>query len=72
MLHRLGRKYSLPNDDVEAGSASENGNWKHSVLFTTRNYDSDTLKDLALTKKEFAQIGEDLVIRLLALRGGTK
>lgn len=59
-------------DDVEAGSASENGNWKHSVLLTTRNYDSDTLKDLALTKKEFAQIGEDLVIHLLALRGGTK
>jgi len=53
-------------------SVSENGGWKHNVLFTTRNYDREKLKNLALTKEEFAEIGEDLVIRLLALRGVTK
>ena len=62
----------LTMDDVEAGSISENPDWKHNVLFTTRNYDSETLKNLELTKEEFAQIGEDLIIRLLALRGEIK
>ena len=64
--------FCLVLDDVEAKSSSANSDWKHTVLFTTKSYDATKLRNLELTKEEFAQIGEDIVIRLLALRGDIK
>ena len=59
-------------NDVEASSDSDNPNWKHVVLFTSINYDARALKDLSLSKEQFAEIGENLLIRLLALGGNLK
>jgi len=54
-------------NDVKASEESENPNWKHSVLFTSNTYDADSLKNLSLSKEQFAEIGENLITRLLAL-----
>lgn len=59
-------------NDVEAVSSSEEPNWKHVSLFTSSSYNADSLKNLSLSKEQFADIGENLVIRLLALGGNLK
>jgi hypothetical protein len=59
-------------NDVEASSASEAPNWKHVTSFTSNSYNSDSLKNLSLSKEQFAEIGENLVMRLLALGGNLK
>jgi hypothetical protein len=59
-------------NDVEASSDAENPDWKHIVLFTSNSYNAKSLKELSLSKEQFAQIGESLIIRLLALGGHLK
>lgn len=59
--------FRLVFNDVEALSESENLNWKHNVLFTSNTYDAKALKNLSLSKEQLAVIGENLLIRLLAL-----
>ncbi len=54
-------------NDIEATSAGDSPGWKHIVLFTHNDYDAKSLKELSLSKEQFAEIGENLVIRLLAL-----
>ena len=56
-------------NDVNSTSESEATNWTHSVIFTSSNYDENTLRELSLSKEQFAEIGENLMIRLLALNG---
>ncbi|MCG8314512.1 MAG: hypothetical protein MI976_14990 [Pseudomonadales bacterium] len=63
---------SLILNDVEELEDSNNPNWRHIGLFTSNSYDLESLKDLALTKEQFAEIGENLIIRLLALDGHIK
>lgn len=59
-------------DDVEATSGGNAPDWKHIVPFTSRTYDAKSVKELSLSKDQFAEIGETLVIRLLALGGRIK
>ena len=62
-------KLRLVFNDVEATSDSENPDWKHSVLFTSNCYEADSLKDASLSKEQYSEIGENLVLRLLVLGG---
>jgi len=62
-------KLTLMLNDVEATSSNDSPNWKHNVLFTSNSYEADSLINLSLSKEQFAEIGENLVIRLLALSG---
>ncbi len=41
--------------------------WSRTVTFTYNDYESDAFRALELTKDQLAEIGENLVIRLLAL-----
>ena len=59
-------------NDVEATSGSDKPDWKHVVLFTHNSYNAKSFKDLSLSKEQFAEIGENLIIRLLALGGYLK
>ncbi len=59
-------------NDVEASTGTDNPDWKHIVLFTSNNYNAKSLKELSLSKEQFAQIGENLIIRLIALGGHLK
>ena len=62
-----GEKCRLVFDDVSApDKASE---WRRERPFTSKEFDCERLVGLKLTKEELAQIGENLVIRLLALNG---
>ena len=65
-------KIRLVLNDAEASEDSENPNWKHRALFTSNTYDADSIKNLSLSKEQYAEIGENLVIRLLALGGHLK
>lgn len=56
-------------NDVEASSGTENPDWKHIVLFASNRYNAKSLKELILSNEQFAQIGENLIIRLRALGG---
>lgn len=56
-------------NDVESLSGSSEPDWKHLTMFTHNDYDADELKALAISKEQFAAIGENLVIRLLASGG---
>jgi hypothetical protein len=55
-------------DDAKSDHPNNPGAWKPERLFTWNQYNSEQLKELQLTEKEFAQIGENLVMRLLALQ----
>lgn len=59
-------------NDIEATSAGDSPSWKHIALFTHNDYDAKSLKELSLSKEQFAEIGENVVIRLLALGGHLK
>ena len=54
-------------NDVDSTSDSDNPDWKHSVLFAYNNYDKKALKEMTLSKDQYAEIGENLILRLLAL-----
>lgn len=64
--------FRLVFNDVEASSDSESPNWSHNVLFTSNTYDADSLMNLSLSKEQLAEIGENLLIRLLVLGGYLK
>ena len=59
-------------NDIESISGSSEPDWKHLTLFTHKDYDADELKALSISKEKFAEIGENLVIRLLASGGYTE
>lgn len=54
-------------DDVSSQSDSLDV-WSRDRVFTHSDYSRADLAGLKLSKEQFAQIGENLVIRLLALR----
>jgi hypothetical protein len=59
-------------DDVRAKTDKNPISWKFENMFTFNRYNSDKLERLDISEKEFASIGENLVIRLLALNGDLK
>ena len=54
-------------DDVRQRFAADARSWSHEFFFTTSGYPRQELENLDLSKEEFAQIGENIVMRLLAL-----
>jgi hypothetical protein len=54
-------------DDVGRGGASGKTSWKQQRFFTHRDLNSKKLNDLTLSPDEYRQIGENLLVRILAL-----
>jgi hypothetical protein len=54
-------------DDVRQQPAADARSWTHESFFTISEYSRSELENLGLSKEQFAQIGENIVIRLLAL-----
>lgn len=63
-------KYRLSLDDVTRLPMLDATAWKHSRPFTSHEYDKLALENLNLSKEELAMIGENIVIRLIALAKG--
>ena len=59
-------------NDVIATSSGESPDWRHNVLFTSNTYDEDLLKNCNLSNEQFAEIGQNLIMRLLVLGGFLK
>jgi hypothetical protein len=60
----------LTIDDVIADDPeAESPVWRHKVFYTTNTYPNDALEKMALSEKDFAQIGVAVVARLLAIEG---
>ena len=52
----------------DVSSQSESATfWENAILFTHNDYSIEDLKSLNISNEEFALIGQNLVIRLLAL-----
>ena len=62
-------RLSLVLDDVQLQPSGSESRWRSSAFFTAREYLEPDLVDGALSHDEFAQIGENIVLRLMALRG---
>ena len=58
---------SIVFDDVRQQPAADAWAWTHQSLFTAVEYSRRELESLSLTKDQFAQIGENIVMRLVAL-----
>jgi len=54
-------------DDVRQQPAVDALSWTHERFFTTSGYPRQELENLGLTQEQFAKLGENIVIRLLAL-----
>ena len=67
-----GDKLQLVLNDVVATSNTDSPDWRHNVLFTSNLYDSESLKQCSFSKEQFAEIGENLVMRLLVIGGFLK
>ena len=65
-------KLRLILNDVVAASNTDSPDWSHNVLFTSNIYDSESLKQCSLSKEQFAEIGENLRMRLLVIGGFLK
>ena len=46
--------------------------WSQEIFYTSYSYDSETMKNLKLTKEQYAEIGESIILRLLAVNGMLK
>lgn len=60
------RVLRLVMNDVSSSSKSENI-WTREMLFTQNDYDAGSLSDLSLSQEQSAEIGENLVMRLMAI-----
>ena len=67
-----GQTTRLVFDDVSRQSVADATTWDHRALFTVADYSTEQFEQLALSKDDFARIGENVVIRLLALTGRLK
>jgi len=54
-------------DDVRQQPAADALSWTHQRLFTAAEYSRSELEGMGLSKDQLAQIGENIVVRLLAL-----
>ena len=61
------RVLRLVMDDVSSSSETENI-WAREMLFTHNDYDASSIADLSLSQEQFAEIGENLVMRLMAIK----
>ena len=56
-------------DAVTSGASDK---WQGQALFTEKTYSAAELQELNLSPAQYAEIGENLVVRLLALNGKIK
>jgi len=68
-LEEQGDQTRLTYDDVACSTESGCTSWEKTILYTSAKYPSRRLATLSLTKEQYAEIGENLVMRLLALNG---
>lgn len=54
-------------DDVVGDSPTRDTSWKHEHFFTHRTFGSKEINDMALPDAEYQEIGENVILRLLAL-----
>jgi hypothetical protein len=54
-------------DDATSDTPERPTKWIPQTLFTWNEYDSKKLNEVKLSQRELAEIGENLVIRLLVL-----
>jgi hypothetical protein len=59
-------------DDVHSDEPKKDTSWKHDCFFTHKVLNSKAVDEMALPDEEFALIGSNLVLRLLALSGRVK
>lgn len=71
-LTESGSNTRIVFDDVARQSTVDGIAWAHKSLFTVADYPTAELERLALSKDQFARIGETVVTRLLALTGKLK
>jgi hypothetical protein len=71
-IERDGDETRLTFDDIEADSAVDPTTWSKTVLYTYNAYPSDDLEAMSLSKEQYAEIGENLLLRLLAINGRLK
>jgi hypothetical protein len=60
-------KMRLVFDDAESDRESNPTAWTPRALFSSKEFDAVQLRSLKLSESELARIGENLLIRLLAL-----
>jgi len=65
-------KTRLVFDDVRSDRESKPTAWTPTALFTWKELDFAQLQKLQFNERELAQIGENLLIRLLALQGSIR
>ena len=56
-------------DDVRSEKVSKPEIWEYDVFYTVNKYDSHKIENMKLSKEQYAEIGENLILRLLALNG---
>ena len=65
-------KSSLIFDDVRLDRETGSSRWLFENTYTQKQYPNKTLDNLELTPEDYRIIGENLVLRLLALNGRSK
>jgi hypothetical protein len=69
-LHQVADgRFRLTLEDVASVMTLDAITWKREGLFTYREFDTPSLRELKLTQQQLAEIGENLLIRLIATRG---
>jgi len=69
-LHRVADgRFRLTLDDVKSAPTLDATMWKREGLFTYLDFEVSTPSDLKLTQQQLAEIGENLLLRLMANRG---
>lgn len=71
-FERIDSEVKLVLDDVYSTSGDDLESWGKNVIFTSRTYPTQLISELNLSKDLYAEIGENLVLRLLALNGMIK
>ena len=61
--------FRLTLDDVKSVMTLDATTWQREGLFTFRDFAVSSLHELQLTQQQFAEIGENLLIRLMTNRG---
>jgi len=62
-----GEQVRLVFDDVKSSRKENPKNWKTSVLYTWKDYEEKDILNMNLTDQQYKEIGEILVLRLVAL-----
>ncbi|WP_417530848.1 hypothetical protein [Marinobacter lipolyticus] len=67
-IEPAGGEIRLTFDDMETESVAPT-TWTKTTHFTSNTYPEAELENMSLSKEQYAEIGENLVLRLLALNG---